>query len=80
MLDIKLLREQPDLVKQALRNRNDDPESVDRSRDHAECHEHRSRGARKQRDPDQPCGVRDAAYRHHLGRSAAVDQASLDRA
>ena len=31
MLDIKLLREQPDLVRQALRSRNDDPESVDRA-------------------------------------------------
>jgi seryl-tRNA synthetase len=31
MLDIKLLREQPDLVRQALRNRNDDPENVDRA-------------------------------------------------
>src|ERR671936_734699 len=31
MLDIRLLREQPDLVRQALRNRNDDPESVDRA-------------------------------------------------
>ena len=31
MLDMKLLREQPDRVKEALRNRNDDPESVDRA-------------------------------------------------
>ena len=31
MLDMKLLRENPDKVKEALRNRNDDPESVDRA-------------------------------------------------
>src|SRR5689334_1489491 len=31
MLDIKLLREQPDLVRQALRNRKDNPENVDRA-------------------------------------------------
>src|SRR5437762_1860610 len=30
MLDIKLIREQPDKVRQALLNRNEDPESVDR--------------------------------------------------
>src|SRR5215210_2128229 len=30
MLDIRLVREQPDRVREALRNRNDDPSSVDR--------------------------------------------------
>src|SRR5881227_768444 len=32
MLDMKLVREQPDLVRQALRNRNDNPDSVDQLR------------------------------------------------